>query len=229
MRTLQPLRGLLISAALLLPEVGCTIEIYDQDQERATCGNAVLDSGEQCDDGNNADGDGCSSACTLEHCGDRVVTGSSGEICDDGNNADGDGCSADCRSNETCGNATIDAARGEECDTGGASATCDPDCTLARCGDGVWNAPAGEECDTGGESATCDVDCTLALCGDGIRNPAAGEACDLGTQNSDTGACLASCQLARCGDGHTQTGVELCDDGNVINGDGCENDCTLTP
>lgn len=31
----------------------------------ATCGNAVLETGEQCDDGNLDDGDGCSSACRL--------------------------------------------------------------------------------------------------------------------------------------------------------------------
>ncbi len=32
----------------------------------AQCGNGVLDPGEQCDDGNVSDGDGCSSACTIE-------------------------------------------------------------------------------------------------------------------------------------------------------------------
>ena len=31
-----------------------------------------------------------------------------------------------------------------------------------------------------------------------------------------------------CGDGVVQ-GTEECDDGNTINGDGCENDCTFTP
>jgi len=31
-----------------------------------------------------------------------------------------------------------------------------------------------------------------------------------------------------CGDGHVDAG-EACDDGNAVNGDGCENDCTVTP
>lgn len=32
----------------------------------ATCGNSVLDAGEQCDDGNNSAGDGCSATCQVE-------------------------------------------------------------------------------------------------------------------------------------------------------------------
>jgi cysteine-rich repeat protein len=62
---------------------------------------------EECDDGNNADGDGCSSVCTIEHgaaessraptlpnCGNGIPE--VGEECDDGNTIDGDGCSAFC-------------------------------------------------------------------------------------------------------------------------------------
>ena len=30
------------------------------------CGDGILDSGEECDDGNNVDGDGCASDCTLD-------------------------------------------------------------------------------------------------------------------------------------------------------------------
>jgi cysteine-rich repeat protein len=58
------------------------------------CGNGVLDPGEQCDDGNNLDGDGCSADCLLPSCGDGILD--AGEACDDGNNIDGDGCDADC-------------------------------------------------------------------------------------------------------------------------------------
>jgi cysteine-rich repeat protein len=59
-----------------------------------TCGNGVLDPGEQCDDGNRSAGDGCSPACQLEICGNGVVEGN--EQCDDGNAVDGDGCEASC-------------------------------------------------------------------------------------------------------------------------------------
>src|SRR5688572_6527849 len=72
------------------------------------CGNTFVDAGELCDDGNNLDGDGCSSDCSgLEVCGDNTLD--AGEICDDGNTTSGDGCRADCNKIEVCGDNTIDA------------------------------------------------------------------------------------------------------------------------
>lgn len=59
------------------------------------CGNTVVESGEECDDGNVNDADGCSSTCAIEHiCGNGVKT--SAEQCDDGNVNNGDGCSSVC-------------------------------------------------------------------------------------------------------------------------------------
>jgi cysteine-rich repeat protein len=59
------------------------------------CSDGVVNqSTEECDDGNRVDGDGCSSTCTIEICGDGLVD--AGEECDDGNIVDGDGCSANC-------------------------------------------------------------------------------------------------------------------------------------
>ena len=63
--------------------------------EAAPCGNGILDPGEQCDDGNLVDGDGCDSNCTPTGCGNGVVT--TGEQCDDGNTTDGDCCSTTCQ------------------------------------------------------------------------------------------------------------------------------------
>jgi cysteine-rich repeat protein len=74
----------------------------------STCGDAVVDAGEVCDDGNSVNGDGCNGACAQEPgftcagsptvcapiCGDGLVVGT--EPCDDGNPANGDGCSAAC-------------------------------------------------------------------------------------------------------------------------------------
>ena len=66
------------------------------------CGDGNLDPGEECDDGNNVDGDGCSANCTYEpYCGDGFLD--PGEECDDGNNVDGDGCSATCTIEEVGG------------------------------------------------------------------------------------------------------------------------------
>jgi cysteine-rich repeat protein len=62
-----------------------------------SCGNSALEPGEECDDGNDEDGDGCSAHCFVEFCGDSSVNNAPNEECDDGNNLDGDGCSADCQ------------------------------------------------------------------------------------------------------------------------------------
>jgi cysteine-rich repeat protein len=65
------------------------------------CGNARVDPGEVCDDGNTKDGDGCSADCkSNETCGNGILDdhASTPEVCDDGNTADGDGCSHDCLS-----------------------------------------------------------------------------------------------------------------------------------
>ncbi|KNC51325.1 uncharacterized protein AMSG_12067 [Thecamonas trahens ATCC 50062] len=39
----------------------------------ASCGNAVVESGEECDDGNNDSYDGCSAVCVREYCGDGIL------------------------------------------------------------------------------------------------------------------------------------------------------------
>lgn len=62
------------------------------------CGDGILDTGEECDDGNNDDDDGCDANCLIEAapvCGDGNVD--PGEECDDGNNNNGDGCDANCQ------------------------------------------------------------------------------------------------------------------------------------
>jgi len=69
----------------------------------AECGNGELEEGEECDDGNTIDGDGCSSTCMIEEelepvCGNGVLE--QGEECDDGNTIDGDGCSSLCEIEE---------------------------------------------------------------------------------------------------------------------------------
>ena len=60
------------------------------------CGDRVFNPGEQCDDGNNRDGDGCSATCRSEFCGDGIVQPGLFEECDDGNFNGGDGCNG-CR------------------------------------------------------------------------------------------------------------------------------------
>lgn len=65
----------------------------------ASCGDAIVDAGEACDDGNGTNGDGCDADCSVSVCGNGQVGGD--EQCDDGNTADGDGCSSNCQLPET--------------------------------------------------------------------------------------------------------------------------------
>lgn len=166
-----------------------------------------------CDDGNNVDGDGCSSICLVEtgftcdhsgddslcatECGDGIVAGD--EACDDGNTDSGDGCSDTCvvEAGFTCE---------EETATSPSVCTEDEDETPGEepvCGNGKIEAP--EACDDGntvdgdGCSATCTIEagygctgepstCTRvdspAVCGNGVVE--AGEECDGQTGCTDT-------------------------------------------
>ena len=63
----------------------------------SSCGNNEVETGEQCDDGNIMNGDGCSSTCQTETspvCGNGIVE--TGEQCDDGNSVDTDECPTNC-------------------------------------------------------------------------------------------------------------------------------------
>ena len=106
------------------------------------CGNGLLEGTEECDDGNVADGDGCSSTCTIEPvCGNGLLE--TGETCEIG---DSQSCSTaesytgtqdcltdcngwtSCASTEYCGDGQVNG--NEECDDGntvdgdGCSSTC---------------------------------------------------------------------------------------------------------
>lgn len=62
---------------------------------RAACGNGLLDQGEECDDGNLNNIDGCTNSCRTNVCGNGRVDAN--EQCDDGGVSSGDGCSATCQ------------------------------------------------------------------------------------------------------------------------------------
>jgi len=106
------------------------------------CGNGIVEPGEQCDDGNLVNGDGCHADCTLPRCGDGLLD--PGEQCDDGNLVNGDGCHANCTL-PRCGDGLLDP--GEQCDDGNLvnGDGCSSTCTLFQCGNGVLEP--GEERD----------------------------------------------------------------------------------
>ncbi|MEZ4366296.1 MAG: DUF4215 domain-containing protein [Kofleriaceae bacterium] len=216
---------------------GCTSDL--------TCGNGIVDTavGEQCDDGNDADTDGCTTACMLPTCGDGHVQLALGEVCDDGNTVDDATCARDCRSDATCGNGVVDFFRGETCDDGNlvSGDGCQANCRLPRCGDGIVDVLPDfayvELCDDGNTvdgvvvagvfvADRCDSQCASdQTCGNGVVD--AGEQCDDGNV-ADHDGCQSSCVVQACGDGIVDADDgEQCDDGNAIDADGCTNACTL--
>jgi len=183
--------------------------------KNASCGNGIKETGEQCDDGNTANGDGCSASCKIEVtvvCGEGKAEGA--EACD-GTDLKGETC-------QTKGYAT-------------GSLTCNANCTLnyTQCSGGVvcgnGKSEAGEQCDDGnlvngdGCSSVCTTETGGSCNHNGIPEAANGEECDDG--NTDTAdLCTNACKLAKCGDSYIQTG-EQCDDGNTVSGDGCDASC----
>lgn len=142
----------------------------------------------------------------------------------DSNDTD-DICQEDCTS-PSCGDGVVD--EGEACDDGNSDDGdgCRNNCTVPACGDGVLDND--EACDDGNlvDDDACRNTCVLPLCGDGVLDPL--EECDEGSDNSDEpdAACRTNCRVPRCGDGVVDASAgEVCDDGNLVRGDGCSPDC----
>jgi len=139
-------------------------EATDACQPIAGCGDGILQTGEQCDDGNTADGDCCSAACQYEVAGSLCDDGqfcTAGEVCD-GAGACGDGQPIDCGDGIAC---TDDA-----CDE--ANATCVHTPNDTHCADDGLFCTGLEFCDP-------TNDCSST-----------GDPCDAGTTcNEDTDTC----------------------------------------
>jgi cysteine-rich repeat protein len=104
----------------------------------------------------------------------------------------------------------------------------DPDCAAAPgcqpyCGDGVVDP--GEECDDGngdsgdGCSPACLIEGVETACDDGLDNDLDGLVDCADPDCAQDPACEPV-----CGTGIVE-GDEICDDGNLVDGDGCNSDC----
>jgi len=160
-------RSLLLAFLLLLAIGLASVGAYYRftGQVKSNCGNSTVNKGEQCDDGNLRNYDGCTTGCAVltgwactgstslchQTCGNGAIDKAFGENCDDGENNDGDGCSRVCI-----------VEKGFVC-TGEPSkchcAKTAKECGLVRCGDGVPDP--GEECDDGNtkKGDGCDASC----------------------------------------------------------------------
>ena len=183
------------------------------------CGDGERDwdedeGGEDCDDGNITNGDGCSSTCFNEGsrsvgavCGDGVqdwARNTGGEDCDDGNTAVGDGCSRNCLLEGStpeedvyaiCGDGTVD--DGEDCDPGDFDAE----------GDGCSSICLKEG------TSTCPSGASTNCCGNSTMET--GEECD-----GEEG-CSASCLWA--GSSYSYSTPSFCGDGDATGiGEECD-------
>jgi fibro-slime domain-containing protein len=196
-----------------------------------------------------AGGGGASGACSGDDCavgcGNGKIDPGLDEACDDANASSGDGCAADCSAVERdhgclepglpcvnlvkCGDGKRMGT--ETCDDGNATPAdgCSEGCTLEdgwdcsqagvacvpRCGDA--RLVGGEQCDPPNVGAGCNAACRLEP----------GYACDP-PPSSSMGLNPAACHRTVCGDAVVE-GIEACDDGNDVDGDGCSGACTLEP
>jgi fibro-slime domain-containing protein len=214
------------------PSSGCGTDC------KLKCGNGVVDSGEQCDDGSGPTGNGsatskCATNCKWK-CGNGLLD--PGEQCDDGKNDGSYGtCNPNCTFAPYCGDGTTQNPP-EACDNGAANSasaygpgSCTDQCVPGGfCGDGIVNGP--EKCDDGkntGMPGSCKPDCSAYVptvqCGDGIVQPP--EQCDDGGGPNGNGTAASKCDSTcrfKCGNGQVDPG-EQCDNG--VN-DGSYGTCT---
>ncbi len=99
--------------------------------QKSSCGDGVLDAGEECDDGNQVNEDACLTTCLWNTCGDGYFDPGS-EECDDGNDNFLDSCLPGCVRN-VCGDGVLNLAA-ESCEeTLGTAAASNPNDGCNQC------------------------------------------------------------------------------------------------
>ncbi len=89
---------------MIISQIQCRTPGTSTTTTLPVCGNAIVQSGEECDDGNVSNSDACLNDCTLATCGDGFIRAGV-ETCDDGNTRSRDGCSSTCVVDTICGDA----------------------------------------------------------------------------------------------------------------------------
>lgn len=213
-----------------------------------SCGNAILEDPEECDQGRFNGKAECSTSCKLLYCGDGFVMRETGEECEPqteeyyvldkvGN------LSTEFRFlsvTSSCGwfcKPPVCGADGKSC-TGGCKWKYAGDCVVASSGAVLdssstssgsavasLSASSGSEAKAGlspgSRSGASLSSVPVILCGNGVVDGT--EECDDGNENPLDG-CQNDCKKPLCGDGIVQKGEE-CDDKNAVNDDACTVTC----
>ena len=201
---------------------------------KQACGNGIKEGTEQCDDGNTSSGDGCSSSCVKEYCGDSIVQALLNEECDHGslNGTMDDTCLASCK---------YMSARVENISPS-VNAGSDQTITLPMnqinlngvvTDDGNPNPPGkvtiswsqvnGPTAVTFSNNQSVNTTATFSKAGIYVLRL---KADDSQLWYTDDVTITVNEHSAVCGDG-IKEGNEQCDDGNTNSGDGCSSTCQI--
>jgi len=197
------------------------VELMDAEEEiefeiPPNCGNGAVDGGEECDDGNDVDGDGCDRDCTWT----CTVSADCSDL---------DMCSGE----ETCNTESRTCVSGTALEDGilcadsPRSICMDGICTESVCGDGYVDAETGEFCDPPGVDG-CQAGCVFSCTGD-TDCPDDGNICN--------GEEYCNLDAHNCERRNAPPDNSTCEDGRVCCGGNCvvccedihcddENDCT---
>jgi len=229
-----------------LPAGGLQTDLFSvAGKKNGICGNGILEVGEQCDDGNQLDGDCCSSACRRDPPGTACTIGN---VCADAACDAAGVCQFTRFNTNPCDDGSA-CTVADTCSLGscvGTPRSCDDAnvCTTDSCdpATGCVNTPRSGPCDDHDACTTGDA-CAGGRCVGTRRNCNDGNVCTDDSCNPATG-CVHTPNTASCDDGNACTTVDVCkggtcvgstppscDDGNVCTDDSCDpaTGCVHTP